>query len=79
MNDNGTWLEYNESMRSLISDYFQHLFSSEVGVPDDRVLNKVKHYVTEYINETLLAPYTAEDVKNALFSIGDLKAPGRMG
>ena len=79
MNDNRTWLEDNESMRSLISDYFQHLFSSEVGLPDDRVLNKVKHCVTDYMNETLLAPYTAEEVKQALFSIGDLKAPGPDG
>lgn len=31
------------------------------------------------MNEALLAPYTAEEVKNALFSIGDLKAPGPDG
>ena len=29
----------------------------------------------DYMNETLLAPYTAEEVRSALFSIGDLKAP----
>ena len=31
------------------------------------------------MNETLLAPYIAEEVKNALFSIDDLKAPGPDG
>jgi hypothetical protein len=31
------------------------------------------------MNETLLAPYTPEEVKKALFSIGDLKAPGPDG
>jgi hypothetical protein len=31
------------------------------------------------MNEVLLAPYTAEEVKKALFSIGDLKAPGPDG
>jgi hypothetical protein len=31
------------------------------------------------MNEKLIAPYTAEDVKNAVFSIGDLKAPGPNG
>ena len=28
------------------------------------------------MNESLLAPYTEEEVRKALFSIGDLKAPG---
>jgi hypothetical protein len=28
------------------------------------------------MNEKLLAPFSPEDVKNAAFSIGDLKAPG---
>src|SRR3989337_2945077 len=31
------------------------------------------------MNNALLAPYTAEDVRRALFSIGDLKAPGPDG
>jgi hypothetical protein len=31
------------------------------------------------MNENLLAPFLAEDVKKAAFSIGDLKAPGPDG
>ena len=31
------------------------------------------------MNDALLAPYTAEDVRKALFDIGDLKAPGPDG
>ena len=31
------------------------------------------------MNEALLAPYSEEEVKRALFSIGDLKAPGPDG
>ena len=31
------------------------------------------------MNNALLAPYTAEDVRKALFDIGDLKAPGLDG
>ena len=77
--DNGVWVEDNETMRSLIADYFQILFSSEVVVSDATVLNKVKPKVMRYMNESLLAPYTAEEVKKALFSIGGLKAPGPDG
>jgi hypothetical protein len=31
------------------------------------------------INEKLMAPFTAKDVKKAMFSIGDFKAPGPDG
>lgn len=43
------------------------------------MLNKVKPRVSPYMNEALLAPYTEEEVKCALFSTGDLKAPGPDG
>lgn len=39
------------------------------------VLNKHKSRVSAYMNESLLAPYKEEEVKKALFNIGDLKAP----
>jgi hypothetical protein len=35
--------------------------------------------VTPGMNESLLAPFSAEEVKKALYSIGDLKAPGPDG
>ena len=50
-------------MSSLISDYFQHLFSAEVSVPNMNVINKVKRRVTDYMNESLIAPYSEEEVK----------------
>ena len=31
------------------------------------------------MNNALLSPYTADDVRKALFDIGDLKAPGPDG
>jgi hypothetical protein len=35
--------------------------------------------VTEEMNNALLAPYTVEEVRKALFDIGDLKVPGPDG
>ena len=43
------------------------------------VITRVKRRVTDYMNESLMAPYTEEEVRKALFSIGDLKAPGLDG
>ena len=49
-----------------------------VEVKDD-VLNVVTSKVTPEMNQGLLAPFSYEEVKHALFSIGDLKAPGSDG
>jgi hypothetical protein len=43
------------------------------------VLEKIVPKVTEVMNESLLAPFSYDDVKKAIFSIGDFKAPGPDG
>ena len=43
------------------------------------VVEKVKPRVTNAMNDELNKPYTREEVKKALFNIGDLKAPGPDG
>jgi hypothetical protein len=55
------------------------LFSSEVAGTDINLLQKVKPRVSAEMNERLLAPFTEEEVKKALFAIGDFKAPGMDG
>ena len=79
MDDEGVRHEDNEEMGSLIKDYFYTLFTSEVQEVEEGVLADVDRRVTDEMNETLLAPFTKEEVKKALFSIGDLKAPGPDG
>ena len=46
---------------------------------DDGLLSTVKPVVTPQMNALLVAPYTKDEVKKALFQIGDLKAPGPDG
>jgi hypothetical protein len=46
---------------------------------DLEMLEKVPSRVAQSMNERLLAPFTAEEVKKANFSIGDFKAPGPDG
>ena len=75
-NDSGSWVEGIGNLNPLVSDYFAGLFSTEIDDPDPDVLNKVVPKVSELMNEQLLHPYSAEEVKKALFSIGDMKAPG---
>ena len=42
---------------------------------DANLLASVKSLVTNDMNTLLVAPYTKEDVRKALFQIGDMKAP----
>ena len=43
------------------------------------VLSDVNRRVTTDMNQILMAPFSREEVKKALFSIGDLKALGPDG
>jgi hypothetical protein len=66
-------------LKPLIFDYFSNLFTSEVQGIDPAFLEKIIPRVTSVMNEKLLDPYSVEDVKKAIFSNGDFKAPGPDG
>jgi hypothetical protein len=78
-NDNDEWVEGTEALKPLIFQYFSNLFLSEVQETEPELLEKIQPKVTSAMNDKLLAPFTAEDVKKAAFSIGDFKAPGPDG
>jgi exonuclease VII large subunit len=78
-NDQGVWLEGTTYLNPMISDYFLGLFSTEVHDTDPELLNKVNPRVTTEMNEALQRPFSLEDVKKALFSIGDMKEPASDG
>jgi len=76
---NGMMQEDREVMCNIVQDYFENLFTSEVGEPDLGVLLDVQRNVTPDMNAGLMAQFSYEEVKKALFQIGDLKAPGPDG
>ena len=77
-NNNG-WVEGNDNLNPLISNYFSGLFSSDVTDYDQGLLNTVKPKVTTQMSTELMEPYTREEVRKALFQIGGMKAPGPDG
>jgi hypothetical protein len=77
--ENGEWREGDAMIKPIIHDYFSQLFSSEVGATDPNLIERVKPRVTTEMNERLVAPFSEEEVKKALFAIGDFKAPGTDG
>jgi hypothetical protein len=52
---------------------------SKVNELDPAMMEKIQPWVTELMNEKLLVPFSPEDVKKAVFSIGDFKEPGLDG
>lgn len=66
-------------LRQFISNQYQSLFLSHAGGLEDNVLQCVQRRVTQEMNESLLAPFSGDEVWAALESIGDLKAPGPDG
>ena len=70
------WVEGNDSLKPLVRDYFVSLFTSEAGDTDQGLLASVKPSVSAAMNDFLCADYTGDEVKRALFQIGDVKAPG---
>jgi hypothetical protein len=78
-NATGDFLEGTDNIKPLVLDYFTNLFASGNNVIDPNFLEKISPRITSEMNSKLLAPFTAEEVKKEVFSIGDLKAPGPDG
>lgn len=77
--DDGNWVEGEESLKEHIVDYFYNIFSSEARNDNEEIIHTVQPKVTEGMNNLLCADYSEEEVKKALYSMGDLKAPGLDG
>ena len=67
----------HESILFLV--YFCNLFTPMAGSNASHVLENIHPRVTPQMNEVLAAEFKREEVKLALDSIGDLKAPGADG
>ena len=67
VDDNGIRHEDSNTMRSMVHNYFAHLFQTEPYEINDDVLNAVKLKVTPEMNQGLLAPFSCDEVKYALF------------
>lgn len=75
----GGWEEGEEGKREIISNYFAEIFKSNGLSNFQSLLDNVPTLVTQGMSETLLKEFTREEIKLALDSIGDLKAPGPDG
>ena len=60
----------------MANSYFKEFFTKDPTLSSDVVLDCIAPKVTEEMNVSLCRPYSDEEISNALFQIGPLKAPG---
>ena len=56
--------------------YFKEVFTKDPTLDPSIVLDTITPKVSAEMNEALCKVYTEEEISNALFQIGPLKAPG---
>ena len=79
MRADGTVTDDPAEMEQLATSFYKNLFTAEGTSGMDEVLNTVPVKVTPGMNQQLLAPYSPEEVKKALFQMFPTKASGPDG
>ena len=77
-----SWVEGEEEKKAFITNHFMQLFTAgiaDVEAQKQQVLEAVEPRVTDAMNDHLTAEFSEDEIKRALDSIGDLKAPGPDG
>lgn len=60
-------------------NYFSQLFNANPNSDTDAIIDAVEPCVTNQINDSLLAPFTEEEVKQVVFQMYPTKAHGSDG
>jgi hypothetical protein len=68
-----------EEMEQLATCFFQNLFTKDASVTASVVIDLLQAKVDDQMNESLTAPFSEKEIGDALFQIGQLKAPGPDG
>ena len=76
MKADGSWCVAPSEMERMASSYFKEVFTKDPTLDPNEVLDTISPKVSVEMNEALCRAYTEEEISNALFQIGGLKAAG---
>jgi hypothetical protein len=72
----GVWQEVPSDMERMATSYFKELFTRDPNLNFDELLGLLQERVTGDMNDSLCKEFSEEEIGDALFQIGPLKAPG---
>lgn len=71
----GQWVTEELGFKDLMVSYFENIFRAEANVPISAV-DTISSRVSEYQNEELLLPFSADEIRQVMFSLHSDKSPG---
>jgi hypothetical protein len=74
--DAGNWNDVPSDMERMASSYFKELFTRDPSLHANELVNLMQEKDTEQMNVDLCKEFTDDEISDALFQIGPLKAPG---
>jgi hypothetical protein len=74
--DDGVWNEAPSDMERMATSYFKELFTRDPSLNSDALVDLIQEKVTLEMNLDLCKDFTDDEIGDALFQIGPLKAPG---
>jgi hypothetical protein len=68
--EDGTWATEPDEMEGMATSFFQNLYSHEEGLQPNIILDRLSSRVDNGMNERLCAPFSEQEISDALFQIG---------
>nr|XP_028962160.1 uncharacterized protein LOC103417751 [Malus domestica] len=77
--DDGLWVEEENQVLGIVEDHFQALFTSAGSRDWGDTIDCIVPLVSDGMNAELIKQVSDEEIKDAVFQMGGLKAPGPHG
>jgi hypothetical protein len=68
-----------KDMEALATNFFKNLYTADDEVQSEEVIHLFQPMITKEMNKGLCKNFSMEEISDALFQIGPLKAPGPDG
>jgi hypothetical protein len=78
-NQDNEWCEDPKVLQSMAVDFFRDLYSADSNVDASALIELMDAKITDEMNVDLCRSFSAEEISDALFQMGPLKAPGPDG